>query len=197
MLPGSALTVVQPGKLSQVNPVALCQTLVSLTPVSIQLHVSYFYDLCCLLDLSATLIEGPNDAQIILSQGDMYLSQSCTIGANSIANCVVVAGVSGSTTTDSLTETASPFAIQGGGTLSGVTVPTGAPTSPVPGSNPSSPSPTTPSHNTGSSPSPTSNGNNGNSTNTSNQPSGSGATALSVSSLIVGASAIIAGVILS
>jgi len=64
---------------------------------------------------TATLIEGPSDAQLIYSEpaGGLYLSESCVI-ANGIANCNIAAGQGGTTTTDSAVETASPFEVQGG-----------------------------------------------------------------------------------
>lgn len=69
----------------------------------------------------------------------MNLEEDCTISGN-IANCNIVAVVAGITTTDSETETVSPFEIQGGSTIAAAANPTGGASdaSPVPSPAPSS-----------------------------------------------------------
>ncbi|TCD64257.1 hypothetical protein EIP91_004326 [Steccherinum ochraceum] len=112
---------------------------------------------------TATMVAGPNDAEIVLSNDFEYVSESCTI-SNSLANCVVVATAQGIISTTTLQETASPFPVQVGSSAS----------QPTAGSGPSSPasSPTSSpsdSSQSGNIPSSTSGGSTP--TNTS-QPSG-------------------------
>lgn len=134
---------------------------------------------------SATLVEGPNDAQLFISNDIEYLSEACTIN-NGLADCTVVAAVQGQTTSDTVQETASPFPIQ-----------VGAPVQPTAGNSPSAPassptSPTNPSRTSGNStPTQTPGGSSPSTTPTpTNQPSD--ATALAASSFVSGVLAIVA-----
>ncbi|THH23100.1 hypothetical protein EUX98_g8078 [Antrodiella citrinella] len=89
---------------------------------------------------TATLIEGPNDAEIILSDPlDGYASESCAIGSDSIANCVLVASQSGvPLNTQTFQDTASPFPVQGG---TGSPAPTAGGSPSFPASAPTAPPP--------------------------------------------------------
>ncbi|CAL1705476.1 unnamed protein product [Somion occarium] len=83
---------------------------------------------------TATLIQGPNDIQVIYNGAGLDLNENCAINGN-LADCTVVAAVDGTTSTDFVTETVAPFEIQGGPALtSGGSVPsvTSSPTSGVP-----------------------------------------------------------------
>lgn len=87
-----------------------------------------------LMQLTATLIQGPNDIQVIYNGAGLDLNENCAINGN-LADCTVVAAVDGTTSTDFVTETVAPFEIQGGPALtSGGSVPsvTSSPTSGVP-----------------------------------------------------------------
>jgi len=96
----------------------------------------------------ATLIEGPNDAEIIVSDQDEYVSASCGI-ANGLANCIAVATAQGIISTETFQETASPFAVQVGDTAAPTagnspSSPAASPTpTPTPTPTPNSPSPAT------------------------------------------------------
>jgi len=96
---------------------------------------------------TATLIEGPNDAQLFISNDIEYLSGSCTIN-NGLADCTLVANFQGSVASDSLQETASPFRVQVGAGPASPTSP-----SPPPASSTNSPS-QPPQQQPASSPSP-------------------------------------------
>jgi len=69
---------------------------------------------------TATLVEGPSDAvmTIAVSSGDFIEvgAISCTIN-NGLADCVRSVSEGGSLFTDTITETASPFLVQGGGSF--------------------------------------------------------------------------------
>ncbi|TCD67298.1 hypothetical protein EIP91_000321 [Steccherinum ochraceum] len=125
---------------------------------------------------TATLIEGPNDAQLFLSNDLEFISESCTIN-NGLADCTVVAAIQGTSTTDSVQETASPFPVQVGSQAATT------PTQPAAGSSPSAPA-STPTGPTGpATPAQTPSGSAPSNTPT-NQPNGAGA--LTASSIVAG-----------
>jgi len=69
---------------------------------------------------TATLIAGPSDVQVVLSDSadGIYLSESCAI-SNGIANCNVAGGQIGDISTFMATMPVSAFEIQGGGLQTG------------------------------------------------------------------------------